>query len=318
MIDQYGLGWALPLIRRRWPDPATRPLLVHVSHDHEESVTRQLFADCNEGAAKRLALRLNAWKTARYERWVVDSVDLVTVITAEDGATYARQHPRQRFLPLTPGFSGRPVAERRLDAGLPRRAVLLGSFGWIAKQMNLRDFLAAADPVLAAAGVELEVVGPIPDSLRSELAPAMRATCASPGSSTTRRSIRRRAARHRRRARGVGGFKLKMLDYVFNRVWRSPGCVSVTGIPEPVGRHFLLADDLAALARTVVAAIDDVERLDRLQSQAFAAALPAFAWEARGTALRHAIEAGLARRQRPERSLAGQAAASRRSGAMTS
>jgi glycosyltransferase involved in cell wall biosynthesis len=298
VIDQYGLGWALPLIGRRWPDPAVRPLLIHVSHDHEETVTRQLHADCNEGPAKRLALQLNAWKTARYERWVVDSVDLVTVITAEDGATYARRHPRQRFLPLTPGFSGRPVAVRRIDARHPRRAVLLGSFGWIAKQMNLRDFLAVADPELAAAGVELEVVGPIPAGLRAELAPTMRATRFT--GFVDDPAVNLAAARLGIVAepRG-GGFKLKMLDYVLNRVPVAGLAVSVTGIPEAVGRHFLLADDLPALARTIVAAIDDVERLNRLQEQAFAAALPAFAWEARGAALLRGIEAGLARRPRP-------------------
>jgi glycosyltransferase involved in cell wall biosynthesis len=303
VIDQYGLGWALPLVYRRWPDAAARPLLIHVSHDHEESVTRQLSEDCNEGAARRLALRLNAWKTARYERWVVGAVDLVTVITAEDGATYARQHPGQHFLPLTPGFSGRPVTARTIHAGLPRRAVLLGSFGWIAKQMNLRDFLAAADPVLAAAGVELEVVGPIPDALRAELAPTLRATRFT--GFVDDPAVNLAAARLGIVAepRG-GGFKLKMLDYVFNRVPVAGLTVSVTGIPEAVGRHFVLADQLPGLAQAIVAAIDDVERLDRMQQQAFAAAVPAFAWDARGAALLGAIEAGLARRRRTRPAMA--------------
>jgi glycosyltransferase involved in cell wall biosynthesis len=296
-LDHYGLGWALPVIARRWPDPATRPLLVHVAHDHEAHVTHQLYADCNEGAARRLVLGLNARKTARYERWVVDSVDLVTVITAEDRDAFARLHPQQRFVPLTPGFSGRAVEARRIHAGLPRRVVVLGSFGWIAKQMNLRDFLAAADPVLAAAGVEIEVVGPMPDGLRAELSPRLRSTRLT--GFVDDPAVNLAAARLGIVAepRG-GGFKLKMLDYVFNRVPVAGLAVSVTGIPEEVGRHFLIEDELPTLARTIVAAVDDLDRLDALQQAAYAAALPVFSWETRGTALLGALERGIERRRR--------------------
>ena len=51
------------------------------------------------------------------------------------------------------------MAARRLDESTPRRAVLVGSFDWIAKRMNLEEFIAVADPILAANGVELHVIG---------------------------------------------------------------------------------------------------------------------------------------------------------------
>src|SRR3546814_14578581 len=60
---------------------------------------------------------------------------------------------------MPPGYDGRRVAERRITGEIPRRAIIVGSFQWIAKQMSLRDFVMAADPLFAAAGAELEIVG---------------------------------------------------------------------------------------------------------------------------------------------------------------
>src|SRR5260221_4865323 len=60
---------------------------------------------------------------------------------------------------LTTGYRGRRLPERRIGADLPRRAVIVGSFDWIAKRMNLEEFVDVADPLFAEKGVELQAIG---------------------------------------------------------------------------------------------------------------------------------------------------------------
>ena len=86
-----------------------------------------------------------------------------------------------------------------------------------------------------------------------------------------------------------GGFKLKMLDYVFNRVPILALQDSFAGVPLQAGHSVLLFPDHVALARGMVAALDDVDRLNRLQESAFAACRDRFHWRCRGEALRAAI-----------------------------
>jgi hypothetical protein len=50
-----------------------------------------------------------------------------------------------KTLLLTPGYAGRHIACREINDATPRRALILGSATWLAKQMNLIEFIAAAD-----------------------------------------------------------------------------------------------------------------------------------------------------------------------------
>src|SRR3546814_12594130 len=85
--------------------------------------------------------------------------DVVTAITPEDGMLFRRQAPRKPVIVLPPGYAGTRVASRTITAETPRIAVMVGSFEWIAKRMNVEAFVSAADPVFAAAGIRLRIVG---------------------------------------------------------------------------------------------------------------------------------------------------------------
>jgi hypothetical protein len=50
----------------------------------------------------------------------------------------------------------------------PRRALILGSVIWLVKQMNLTEFMAAADELFCERQIELWVVGNVPDHLRAQ------------------------------------------------------------------------------------------------------------------------------------------------------
>jgi glycosyltransferase involved in cell wall biosynthesis len=74
----------------------------------------------------------------------------------------------------------------------------------------------------------------------------------------------------------LGGFKLKALDYVFNRLPILAIDGSVPGTPLVPGKSILLYPDHATLARGVLEVIDDFSRLNALQEHAYMACHKAF------------------------------------------
>ena len=118
---------------------------------------------------------------------------------------------------VLPGYEERVVADRRITDSIPRRAVIVGSFDWIAKRANLEEFVAVADPTFAEAGAELVVIGRGPDQWLDEMRQRTRATTftgfvdsVTPYLDGARLGIVSE--------RSGGGFKHKVLFYVFNRV----------------------------------------------------------------------------------------------------
>ena len=89
--------------------------------------------------------------------------------------------------------------------------------------------------------------------------------------------------------RNGGGFKLKVLEYVFNRV---PVFALTRLVRRCTTRHndsVMLYPDHAALAHGVLEAIDDIDRLNRLQERAFVACNDRFDWSSRGRQIVSAI-----------------------------
>lgn len=290
VIDQLGSGWALDACRRARDGPGRGPSVVHVSHNDETAIWRAMVAQASGSVPRRLAVRLNAARVARLERRVLGGVDLVTAITPEDAAAFAERTPGLRTLALTPGYAGCGAEDRAIDPSTPRRVVLVGSYGWVAKQENLRRFLALADPAFAAAGIGLDVVGRMPDALHDALSPGLRAT--------TLHGFVDDVAPLLRGARIAvvpevigGGFKLKLLDYVFGRVPVATLAAAAAGLDAPLRARMMCSPDLPSLVSGVVDAIDRVDRLDTMQREAFDLARSAFRWADRGAALRRAIEA---------------------------
>jgi hypothetical protein len=85
LLDGYGSGWALDrCLAYRAQPRSCPPILVHVSHNHEEILWHAMATQARGSAFRRWALKRNADKVARLERRLVGSVDLLTSITDED------------------------------------------------------------------------------------------------------------------------------------------------------------------------------------------------------------------------------------------
>ena len=237
---------------------------------------------------KRWVLRRNASKVSTLERRIVRNMDLLTAITDEDRRSLSAGAGRIRTLSLTPGYSGSVAGERRITAATPRRVVIVGSFQWIVKQENIARFVGIADPIFKEHGIELDIVGEMPKPLLTALRARCRATHFH-GFVTDVAPLLTRARIAIVHESIGGGFKLKLLDYIFARVPIATVSQAVAGLSDDLRRTMLTNTSQAGLVDDIVSHIDRFDELNRMQERAFALGEAQFQWSVRGEQFRQAI-----------------------------
>jgi glycosyltransferase involved in cell wall biosynthesis len=281
VIDHLETGWVLDAVPR--PGPA----VVYVAHNHEASV-RAAVARADDGhVLHRLALGLEAKKTARLERRVVSRSDLVVAITDADAARFRPETHRDPLV-LTPGYDGEMLPARRFDANIPRQVAMITSLDWHVKRANLESFVRIADPILAHAGVRLIVVGGAPDEFVRRVEASARATTMLGRVDSVDRVLTNARVGVVAEPLG-GGFKLKVLDFVHRRVPIASIAGSIEGVPLRAGTDMLEFADAGALAHGIVEAIDDFSLLEALSNAAVDRCRGAFDWSDRGRRLADAL-----------------------------
>ena len=260
-----------------------------MAHDHETSLCRDLYRSADTSLFRRIGLWQNCLKVVRFERKLVAQMDLVTAITEEDAQRFSGDISEANITVIKPGYAGVTSTRTYITAQTPRRAVMMGSFQWVAKQDNLRRFVAAADAVFAAHEVELDVIGTIPADLRAELEKKSRAVRfhgyvadVQPLLANARIAIVPELI--------GGGFKLKFLDYIFGRLPVATLEQATAGVTESLQKQMFCCASVAELADVIVHNIDDRLLLNEMQSQALFTAQALFQWKDRGLALKDAIE----------------------------
>lgn len=289
VLDGLYAGWALRPYRRQFSG-GRRPRLVYVSHNHEETL-RHAVADNFDGSPlKRRLLQFDARKVRALERRLVDAADLVTAITPEDAELFGSRRGGKPLVVLPPGYGGRRVGERQITTDTPRSVVIAGSFEWIAKQMNLEEFLESADTRFAEAGVKLRVIGNGDRAFFGRLRERFRSVevvgrveAVTPYLNDARLAVVPE--------RTGGGFKLKVLEYVFSRTPIAALNSSIMGTPLTPGVDMLMFPTQQDLAAGILKAVDDIPLLNRLQERAFAACANRFDWNERGVRLVGALTA---------------------------
>jgi glycosyltransferase involved in cell wall biosynthesis len=272
VLDQYGLAFILPVLRSA--DYSGH--LIHIAHDFETMVTRDLARAYERSWVQRFALSLNAHKAKRAEMRLAKSSQLVVTLTERDAAEFHRIGAR-RTLVLPPGYDRPVLFEPWSPKQRANRVVIIGSFEWIAKQLNLSNFLLEVDHSFAAAGIVIDVVGTIPETLRAHLQPRLRATQFH-GFVDDPSQIFRRSRYGLVIEETGGGFKLKTLDYIFNGLPVAALRGSLEGVPDAVAAHFLVEGNVSSLGNAIIATIGDEQRLCSMRSGALAAAKNKFDW----------------------------------------
>jgi len=288
ILDHYAMAWAIGHIQRSKRNGG-RPLIAHIAHDFETEVTADIARNFRGNLFRKAALHANARKTANAEHSLARAADIIVTLTAEDAKSFARLSPLSAKLVLSPGYNGPRAPDRRIVQATPRRVAIVGNYHWTAKQMNLSAFLEAADPILQNAGVGLDVVGEAPDSLRKAWEARVKATRFHGFVDNLGEFLIARRMGLVVEETG-GGFKLKALDYIFNRVPIAAIRGSIAGLPLTPALHYLSFESMRELAQGVGAVIDDIERLNSMQQAAYEKCDTAFDWSDRGRTLYNAIE----------------------------
>ena len=288
-----GLSMA-PLVRHAAVSKAT---VAYVAHNHEASL-RSSIASALGLTPKGLGLRVDAIKAAESEQVLVRRANVVSAITDADRARFDPDADGEGLFVLAPGYDGRRRSRRAIGPDTPRRAVMLGSFNWAAKQLNLDRALATLAAPLLHADIGLDVVGVIPRSLAERMRrryPMVRIHGAvdqiEPFLDQARVGIVAEPI--------GGGFKLKTLDYVFSRVPIATLIGGAVGLPLVADQSFIEAADLDELGSAIVKAIDDFDRLNAIHEAAYVACERSFDWSDRGTQLAGALESAAERHGSP-------------------
>ena len=242
----------------------------------------------------KLALWFNAWKTAWLERRMLAACDLIVAFTAEDAARFRLQQSGKTVVVIPPGYGG-PHARPR-DLSLTKRVILLlGSYRWIAKRSNLQTFLNAAEAPLHEAGIEVRVVGNMTPAYRAWLARRFpHVTIVGRVSEVTSELEGARLGLIVESA--GGGFKLKLLDYLFARLPIAALNGSMAGTLLQPDVHYIDAEGITELTDKIIARIDDIAYLTELADAAYAACAGGYDWPTRGKQFLHAVALAAAAR----------------------
>ncbi len=278
VFDSIMSGWALGSVLRQRHRARK---LVYLAHNCETIAARRI-ADDTRGV-RWLARRLDAAKTAVLERRLLGAADFVTANSPDDCETLAPFTTAKKVSYVPAGYDGPRVSRRTITERLPRRAIIVGSFDWLAKRESLERFLEAATARLTAARVDLQVVGSAEphylDGLRrrypsvdfvgpvADVLPYMA------------------AARIALVPDLLGGFKLKGLDYVFNRLPILSMRGSLPGMPLEDRRSYGLFDTHVSLVEGILSHINSLDTLNAYHQRAFDACAKTFDWSQIGRQL---------------------------------
>ena len=295
ILDHYPMVWAIGHIRESKRNGA-RPLIAYVAHNFETKLAADIARNFRGSLLRKAALHANAWKTANAARSLASAADVIVTLTAEDAESLARLSPSAAKLVLPPGYNGPRAPQRQIVQATPRRVAIVGSYHWTPKQMNLSAFLEAADPILHNAGIGIDVVGEAPDSFREGWKARVKATRFHGFVDNLGEFLAARRMGLVVEETG-GGFKLKTLDYIFNRVPIAAIGGSMAGLPLTPGLDYLSFESMRELAQGVAAVIDDIERLNFMQQAAYEKCNTGFDWSDRGQTLYNAIQQALNRQR---------------------
>jgi polysaccharide biosynthesis protein PslH len=297
ILDHYPMAWAIGHIQGSKRNGA-RPLIAYIAHNFETKLAADIARDFRGNLLRKAALYANAWKTANAARRLASAADVIVTLTAEDAKSLAPLSPSSAKLVLPPGYNGPRAPDRRIVQATPRRVAIVGSYRWRPKQMNLSAFLEAADPVLQNAGIGIDIVGDGPDSFRQAWKAKVQATRFHGFVDNLGEFLAARRMGLVVEETG-GGFKLKALDYIFNRVPIAAIRGSMAGLPLTQGLDYLSFESMRELAQGVAAVIDDLDRLNSLQQAAYEKCNTGFDWSDRGRTLYDAIQQAVNRQRSP-------------------
>jgi glycosyltransferase involved in cell wall biosynthesis len=289
VVDHLQMAWAMTGVE------AAGVPLVYVSNNHEASTRRSIARHRPWYDPTKLPLAFDAWRAEAAELQLENRSQLVTAITEVDAQAH-RAAGATNVIVLPPGHARAmqvpPATSRQ------RVAVVLTNLDWHVKRTNLLDFLRVGDQVLAAADVELRIVGPAPREFVERQAGAWRSARFVGAVEDVVTELAHASVGVVSEREG-GGFKLKTLDYIFSDVPMAVLEGSVAGLPLRPGTDFAVATSELALAHEIVRLVDAAaDERTRMATTARERCRTEFSWSSRGVTLAAALRSVADRRPR--------------------
>ena len=258
VIDHAYSSGLLPIISQGRKQAS----ICYVAHNAEGKIRPQIAGSFGN-PLRRAVMQLDAEKYRTLENRILKAADAVICITDADAAYFRRLVENVHVVP--PIYLGKASSPRVIDSGCPRSLLLLGAFEWIAKQKNLELIVDALLPALKQHRITLNVVGTVPQTMRGRYAHY------SPNLSFHGRVADISTFVLSSRGGLVpdllgGGFKLKVMDYAFERLPIFGLKQALAGTTPDEQSAMFLAADLRELAATIVRNIDNLDALNRNQA----------------------------------------------------
>jgi hypothetical protein len=218
----------------------------------------------------------------------VRGCDLLVINTEEDWQLYKKANADISHVVVRPGYDG-PRSAKRSWSQLPRTAVVLGSYQWVAKRLNVEALLRAAARVFPDAGIRLRIVGYMDEGYRSYLAKSHPwADIVGQVDDVSRELETARIGIIPEQA--GGGFKHKILNYVFSRVATAGIADAMSGTGLTADKDCLLAADIPGLVDAIAAKIGQDDFLEAMTDSAYLHCDKQFDWTDRCVDLKSALE----------------------------
>src|SRR4029077_16721328 len=99
------------------------PRIVYVAHNHEVTVARSITTAAQ--GLRRIVKGIDCLKVIGLERRLISAADTVTSNTPDDCRGFAAGSNGRPIVFLPPGYGGPRVTFRKIDASVPRRAILV-------------------------------------------------------------------------------------------------------------------------------------------------------------------------------------------------
>ena len=298
VIDHLGMAWCAELLNAHFAARPLlrRPVLIFIPIDHNKSVRQQAASQVRNLVMRQL-VAWDAWKATRLEDRAMRLVDGVVVLTERDQALFQLDHPSARYIVLQPGYDGTILEQRTINAAIPERICVLGGRGSFHKQLVLKQCLTALQAQRPIAQY-LDVVGFIEPALKTKLE-------ASYSNLNFRGYVESIEAYLTTVRLGLmpdavgGGFKLRALTYVFNRVPIIAVRGALDGMGLTPGEHYIEAPDMDSLVTMARHTVGDFALLNRISNNAMRICSGRFDWRDRVIALSRFADALAVRRKAP-------------------
>ncbi|MEE9413958.1 MAG: glycosyltransferase [Acidimicrobiales bacterium] len=279
-----------PMVRRSNPDViivdhlrSSGPLeylrevapIVYLSHNHEYSVKKSTLNN-NPRLHHKVAYTLDIAKLRKAEQALCDAASLVTAISPIDAASYATVNgvPDHKLLLMQPAYRRQRIADRTITSDTPRRVVIVNNLIWAVKRRNTHELLDVLAKTLHDAGIELAIVGG-DDTINQPTADRY-PTVSFPGFVPDLEQYLSECRMAIMFEPEGGGLKMKVLDYIFNRVPIVGLPSAMAGVPVDPNVHYLAAPRSHDVGEQILASIDDIEYLNKLHTEAFDACQNSF------------------------------------------